>query len=255
MQAELRRLHRAAEEDAASHHVSAPLELLQPYLKQAINTRKRGVNIFLYGVSGTGKTQLARVLATEIGCELFEITSEDEDGDPIDGKRRLCAYRASQNLFEQRQVLLVFDEAEDVFDDTDVRYGKATAQTRKAWVNHMLEDNAVPTLWVSNNVHCLDPAYVRRFDMVIELPIPPKEQRKRIIQTAAAGLLDDDAIGRMAESTRLAPAIVARAADVARTLQLRLGEQGGRSVGKAAAGKSWVRPAFDVGGRYRTEYR
>lgn len=207
-------------------HISASLELLQPYLQQAMETRKRGVNIFLYGVPGTGKTQLARVLAAEIGCELFEITSEDEDGDPIDGKRRLCAYRASQNLFEQRQVLLVFDEAEDVFDDADARYGKATAQTRKAWVNHMLEDNAVPTLWISNNVHCLDPAYVRRFDMVIELPIPPKAQRKRIIQTAAAGLLDDDAIGRMAESTRLAPAVVARAADVARTLQAQLGEQG-----------------------------
>ncbi|MCV5335519.1 hypothetical protein OFD71_45290, partial [Escherichia coli] len=56
-------------------------------------------------------------MAEELGCELFEVASEDADGDPVNGERRLRAYRAAQNFFAQRQALIVFDEVEDVFDD------------------------------------------------------------------------------------------------------------------------------------------
>lgn len=30
----------------------------------------------------------------------------------------------------------------------------------------------------------VDPAFVRRFDMVIEVPIPPRTQRQRIVERA-----------------------------------------------------------------------
>lgn len=207
-------------------HISPSLAVLVPYLKHAVQTGKHGVNILLYGVPGTGKSQLARVLAKEAGSELFQITSEDTDGDPISGERRLRAYRATQNFFGQRSVMLAFDEAEDVFNDGDIKYGRrSTAQTRKAWMNRVLEGNLVPTLWISNSVRCLDPAFVRRFDMVVELPIPPKSQRARIIQASGEGLLDEGTVRRMAESTNLAPAVVASAVEVVGSLQGLLNEQ------------------------------
>lgn len=121
--------------------------MLRPYLQRALVSGRRGVNVYVHGNPGTGKSQLARTLAAEMGCELFEVASEDAEGDPVSGKHRLRAFRAEQSFFSQRQALIVFDEAEDVFNDGGGTFGqKSTAQTSKAWINRMLEDNAVPAL-------------------------------------------------------------------------------------------------------------
>ncbi|MBV2209611.1 MAG: ATP-binding protein [Thermomonas sp.] len=207
------------------NHITHSLEILRPYLRHAVSTGRHGVNIFLYGAPGTGKSQLARVLADELECELFEVACEDADGDPVSGERRLRAFHAAQSFFAQRRALVVFDEVEDVFNDGDNFFGrKSTAQVRKAWINRMLEENPVPTLWLSNSIHCLDPAFIRRFDMVFELPVPPKKQRERILQESCGDLLDASRISRIAEAETLAPAVVVKAGAVVRTIQEELGE-------------------------------
>ena len=176
---------------------------------------------------GTGKSQLARALADELGCELFDVASEDDDGDPVNGERRLRAFRAAQSFFAKRPALIVFDESEDVFNDGDGFFGrKSTAQLRKAWINRMLEENPVPTLWLSNSVSGIDPAFIRRFDMVIELPVPPMKQRALILQDNCADLLDARSISRMAHIESLAPAVVAKAASVVRTIRAELDDKG-----------------------------
>ena len=207
--------------------IAPSLSVLRPYLRQSIATGRKGVNIFLYGDPGTGKSQLAKVLAKELDCELFEVASEDGDGNPVNGERRLRAFRAAQSFFGQRRAIILFDEVEDVFNDGDSFFGrKSTAQTRKAWINRMLEENSVPTLWLSNSIEGLDPAFIRRFDMVVELPVPPKKQRQRIIQEACSDLIDAAGVARIAESESLAPAVVTRAASVVRTIRDELGEAG-----------------------------
>ena len=208
-------------------HVGEFLEVLRPYLKTSIASGRKGVNVFLHGRPGTGKSQLAKVLAQELGCELFEVASQDNDGDPVTGTLRLRAFRAAQSFLAQRRALILFDEVEDVFDDGNHLLGrKSTAQTRKAWINRTLEDNSVPTFWLSNSIGCLDPAFIRRFDMVFELSVPPKRQREHIIQEACADMLDVSAIGRIADSESLAPAVVTKAASVVRTIRDQLGESG-----------------------------
>lgn len=208
-------------------HIQSSLEILHPYLRHATATGRRGVNIFLHGAPGTGKSQLARALADELGRELFEVASEDADGDPVNGERRLRAFRAAQSFFAQRQALIVFDEVDDVFNDGDNFFGhKSTAQTRKAWINRMLEENPVPTLWLSNSIQGLDPAFIRRFDMVFELPVPPKKQRERILQKSCGDLLDASTISRIAEAENLAPAVVAKASSVVRSIRNELGQTG-----------------------------
>ena len=208
-------------------HIDSSLEILRPYLRRAAMTGRRGVNIFLHGAPGTGKSQLVRALADELGCELFEVASEDGDGDPVDGARRLRAFRAAQSFFAQRRALIAFDEVEDVFNDGDLFFGrKSTAQVRKAWINRMLEENPVPTLWLSNSIAGLDPAFIRRFDMVFELPVPPKKQRERILLENCGDLLDPASIARIAEAESLAPAVVAKASSVVRSIREDLGEKG-----------------------------
>lgn len=194
-------------------HIEPSLSLLVPYLHQAVRDRKKGVNVFIHGKPGTGKTELTRLLATELAYPLYEIASEDEEGYSVNGNVRLRSYRTAQQLMVKHRAMLVFDEAEDIFGH-DFSVDDSAAMVSKAWMNRTLEDNPVPCLWVSNSFSSIDPAFIRRFDMVIELPVPPKEQRARVLHHAGFGLLDHDAINLLAESEVIAPALVTRTGKV-----------------------------------------
>lgn len=151
---------------------------------------------------------------------MYEIASEDSDGDPVCGEQRLRAFRAAQAFFKQSPAFMLFDEVEDVFNDGNAFFGKkSTAQTRKAWMNRLLEENPVPTFWLGNSIRSVDPAFIRRFDWVLELPIPPKEQRTKIISNTCGHVLTKATIKRLAACEELAPAVVTRAAQVIGSLQ------------------------------------
>jgi transitional endoplasmic reticulum ATPase len=201
-------------------HISRSLEVMRPYLKAATEQKRKGVNIFLYGPAGTGKSELVRVLAKEMAQELFEVASDDNNGDPVNGEKRLRSYRAAQSFLSHRPTFIMFDEVEDVFNDGNDFWGKkSTAQCRKAWMNQMLETNQVPTVWLSNTVYGLDRAFLRRFDMVLELPVPPKSQRERIVRASAGDFLNETTISQLANADGLTPAVITRAASVIRLIK------------------------------------
>lgn len=201
-------------------HAAKELEILLPYLQRTLETRRSGVNVLVYGPPGTGKSEMVRMLAGETRSELFEVASEDEDGDPVRGENRLRSYKAAQSLLVSHRAVLLFDEIEDVFNDGDGMFGrKSTAQLRKAWINRMLEENPVPTLWLTNSIRCMDQAFLRRFDMVMELGVPPRQERERIIRDHAGDLLDTGTIARIASAEDLSPAVIARAAAVVSTVR------------------------------------
>ena len=199
-------------------HLEAELSVLRPYLKKSLATGRVGVNILLYGPPGTGKTQLTRVLAQWLDCELFQVATENEDGDPIGGPRRLRAMQTAQSFFAQRKSLIVFDEAED---------GENVIGGEKGWLHSILEENPVPAFWLANSILFFnDNAPIRRFDFCIELPVPPKRQRKRILRQVCPDSLDDRSVARLAESEQLAPAVATRAAAVVNLVREELGEKG-----------------------------
>lgn len=197
-------------------HMQSTLDVLLPYLEDSAQGRRKGVNILVHGSPGTGKTQLARVLAAHLKCDLFEVTAQDEDGDPANGFRRLCAYRAAQSFLRTSRSMLVFDEVEDVCGERGS--GREAVYNSKAWFNRMLEENQVPALWIANDISGLDAAFIRRFDMVFELPVPPRSQRLRIVRRLCAGWLDDAQAQRIADASHLAPAVIARAARVTQAI-------------------------------------
>jgi transitional endoplasmic reticulum ATPase len=202
-------------------HIRQSLAILLPYLRHALAEQRPGVNILLYGVPGTGKSELSRLMAKELACELFEVAGEDHDGDPLTGDRRMRAFSAAQRFLSRRRVLILFDEVEDVFGQRSSPFGffTAPAPSRKAWINQMLEGNTIPALWVTNSVELLDHAFIRRFDLVIEMPIPPQRQRERIVRSAGADMLPEAAIRRIACADHLAPAVITRAVSVVKCIQ------------------------------------
>lgn len=204
-------------------HLGPSYPLLQSYMQAALEAGRIGANVLIHGEPGTGKSELARLMARELGCTLMEIATEDEDGDPVGGERRLRAFRAAQAIFANRPALLLFDEIEDVFNDASPYSGqRSTGQARKGWINRTLEENPVPAFWLTNSVDCLDPAFVRRFDMVLKVPVPAKSHRKAIIMKAGEGLLDPGTIERLSGVEAISPAVVARAASVTRAVQGRI---------------------------------
>jgi SpoVK/Ycf46/Vps4 family AAA+-type ATPase len=167
----------------------------------------------LHGQPGTGKTQWVKTMAQALGVDCFEVSTIDRDGDAIQGGRRLNACAAAQNLLKDNSCLLMFDEVEDVF--TASEYGsKSPAESRKAWFNQLLEHNQVPTIWISNKHRGLDPAFIRRFDMVFEMTMPSVEQREGMLAQYGQGLLSPEALARFAKSEHLAPAIIQRVSRV-----------------------------------------
>lgn len=211
-------------------HISDILQLLQPYLAHAIKTRRQGVNIFIHGVPGTGKTELVRTLAQALDCTLYEVAHEDSRGMPLGVKSRLQAAQAAQFILKEPRALLMFDEVEEIFKPAQESNHSGAAHANKAWVNRMLEQNSIPTLWISNLQQGMDPSFTRRFDLVFELDVPPRAQRARILQTHSQGLLQEEQIERIARHGALAPAVVARAASVIGCIEDEIGRA---SVGSA----------------------
>ena len=200
-------------------HLSKDLDLLIPYLSNSLQEKQKGVNILFYGQPGTGKTELTKALANALGTGIYEVSYADEDDEPISGDRRLKAYKVGQSFFSNNNVILMFDEIEDVVSDNSaMSFFVPPKQSNKGWMNRILETNNIPTIWITNDIHSMDPAMIRRFDMSIEIPIPPKEKRKEIIEQDCGEMLSEKSIEKIAKNEAIAPALVTRAAKVVNSI-------------------------------------
>lgn len=209
-------------------HLGLSLQLLKRYLRQATKLSSPGVNVLIYGQPGTGKSELVRVLARNAGCDLYEVSTMGSDEEPIAGRDRLKALRAAQIFLSKRKSVLLFDEVEDVFNDGGFM-GVSTAQARKGWLNRSLETNEVPTLWVTNNIQCMDPAFIRRFDISLEVDIPPPEKRKKIVARHCEQWIDAKGLAQLAGCEAAAPAIITRASKVVAAIVQTAPEMGSTS--------------------------
>ena len=199
-------------------HLAEDLPILDAYLGQAVADRRPGVNVLIHGVPGTGKTQFARLLAQRLGCPLFEVATQDGDGDPIPGWCRLRSFRLAEAVLAQgSRNLILFDEVEDVFrhQPDEGQRDRHSPASMKGWINQTLEENPVPALWVTNDAWGMDAAFLRRFDYVLEIGVPPRSVRAKVLEDYCAGLAVAPAWkAAMAEHEGLVPAVVERAAKV-----------------------------------------
>lgn len=210
--------------------VQEDAQVLVSLLRNAVAAKEQGVNVLLYGPPGTGKTELAKVVAQAAGLDLFEVEYADRDGNSLSGRDRYRSLQIAQVFLKGSQrAALLFDEVEDVFPPISSESAMLMARSEqlsapangsvngKAWVNQVLESNAVPTLWITNRIEQIDPAFRRRFAYHLELRSPPPGAREGIVRKTLEGVQVSDAfVAKLTARKGLTPAQIRTAVRFAR---------------------------------------
>lgn len=196
-------------------HMQEQLEGLEDHLRQAVEQNKPGVNILFYGHPGTGKTQLARLLASTVGYPLVAVSGTDPNLFPISAATRTKMFRLAQSVFGSSRALVLLDECEEIFSASELPIlDNDAAPASKSWLTQALEVNPVPTIWICNSIKDFDPAYIRRFDYCVKFSLPAAKYRRRHLQSKLGSYLSESVLHQMSKHVGASPALITRAAEI-----------------------------------------
>jgi len=156
-------------------YMETEIQYLKQLISHAIINQEKGMNILLYGIPGTGKTEFSQVLCNHLKIPLYRTDLENSMlEDEPSREDRICSMLLIQKMFENnhKKCCLLFDEAEDFFCKPNPFSNESSS---KMFTNYLLENNPVPVIWTSNHVSYLDPAYIRRFTHIVHFKKMPKE--------------------------------------------------------------------------------
>ncbi len=203
-------------------HIGPMRDLAAQLLAGAGRNQSVGVNLLLHGPVGTGKTEFAKALAAHTGMQIWSVTESDRQGGEPERSERLAGFRLAQCIFARRKnVLLLVDEAEDVLAGNEFSFGRMRNRERigsKVYLNRLIEQNPVPTLWTCNDTSAIDPALLRRLALAIEIDTPNQPVRARIWRRVLGDTrldLGEAAVQRLATRYAAPPAVAASAARTA----------------------------------------
>lgn len=197
-------------ERADFSYMKSDLDMLLNYCKNAKNP-----SVFLYGKPGVGKNEIAALIAKELNRELWEIHNIDTQG--IMREDRLEQFIRAQAMLKADKSVILLDECEEFFPSLSPKYNED--KPSKNTLNKMLESVKIPSIFLSNSAN-IDPAFLRRFDIVLEIHAPPKEKKQAMIEKALKSQriqLDSTIINQMSESS-LSQGVLLQACKVAKTL-------------------------------------
>ena len=144
------------------------------------SSRGLGISALFAGVSGTGKTMAAEVLARELDLDLYR----------IDLSSIVSKYIGET----EKNLARVFDAAEEggailLFDEADALFGKRSqikdshdryANVEVSYLLQRMESYSGLAILTTNMRDALDEAFLRRLRFIVDFPFPDLEERARI---------------------------------------------------------------------------
>lgn len=153
-----------------------------------------GVKALFSGDPGTGKTLAAEVIAGELALPLLKVDLARVVSKWVGETEKNLdhAFREA----EDSHAVLFFDEAEALFGSRgEVRHGTDRyANLEVSFLLQRLEEHAGVVILASNSREKIDPAFQRRFHVVVGFPRPSQHERARMWRNAfppAAPLLGE----------------------------------------------------------------
>jgi adenylate kinase family enzyme len=140
----------------------------------------QGLKVLFAGESGTGKTMAARMLANELGLDIYRI-----DLAAIVSKYIGETEKNLDRIFaaaEDSNAILFFDEADSLFGKrTEVRDSHDRyANIEVSYLLQKMEDYPGAVVLATNFRKNIDDAFLRRLDFLVDFPFPEPDDRERI---------------------------------------------------------------------------
>ena len=139
--------------------------------------KNKGVNILLYGLPGTGKTEYIRSLATDLKYNLYEILSDNNSNQKSVSNEqsfnRYTSFFACQNTIPPDKSIILIDEADELLNGDSLNsifafFGGGSRNSEKNKINELLDTTTTVNFWITNHFKNIDASTRRRFDYSIQ---------------------------------------------------------------------------------------
>ena len=157
-------------------------EQLLEHLGPAFGGANRGVRALFSGGSGTGKTLAARILAAELGMDLYRVDLASVINKYI-GETEKNLHRVLSRA-EELDVILLLDEGDSLLGNrTEVKSSNDRyANLETNYLLQRLEHYQGIVIVTSNAAQNIDNAFQRRMDVVVNFTPPLADERQAIWQ-------------------------------------------------------------------------